>query len=96
MATLAPPPPPPAHRIEVLVRTLRGERHLRRALLVEVVDRLTPLDGFSAATIAARALLASLDEEVADDDYERALRRLEDLTAASAVTSTDATGAPRM
>jgi hypothetical protein len=96
MATLASPPSSPAQRIEVLVRTLRGERHLRRPLLVEVVDRLTPLDGFSAAKMAARALLASLDAEVADDDYDRALAQLERLTAASAVTSTDATDVRRV
>jgi hypothetical protein len=91
MAMLA--SPPPTQRIEVLVRTLRAERHLRRALLVEVVDRLTPLDGFAAATNAARALLASLDEKVPDDDYDRALTHLERLTAAAPEPSTDATAA---
>jgi hypothetical protein len=72
----------PTQRIEVLVRTLRGEKHLRRALLQEIVDRFS-LDAELAAPIqAARALLVAIEGRVAESDYEEALAKLDAMLAA--------------
>jgi hypothetical protein len=52
--------PPPPDQIEILLRTLRVERHFRRPLLVEVLDRLSGA-GLVDAADAARHLLDALD-----------------------------------
>jgi hypothetical protein len=53
---------PPSERIDIFLMTLRAERHLRRPLLAEVVDRLAE-GGFTAAALEARDLLDSLDHD---------------------------------
>jgi hypothetical protein len=70
--------PPPADRIEILLRTLCGERHLRRPLLWEVVDRLSGA-GLAAAAQAACDLLDALDHDA--PDFESRVSRLEGLVS---------------
>jgi hypothetical protein len=53
---------PPSDRIDIFLTTLRTERHFRRPLLAEVVDRLAE-GGFTAAARVARDLLDSLDHD---------------------------------
>jgi hypothetical protein len=66
----------PSGQIEIFVRTLRGERHFRRSLLIELVDRLQTA-GLPAATNAARDLLDSPDHNA--PDFDRRLAALEEL-----------------
>lgn len=73
---------PPTHRIEILVRALRGEKHLRRALLQEIVDRFSRDTDLALPLEAARALLVALESCVAESDYENAIAQLETMLAA--------------
>jgi hypothetical protein len=72
----------PTQRLEVLVRTLRGEKYLRRALLQEIVDRFASDAGLAIPLQAVRALLVALEGRVAESDYEGAIAQLESLIAA--------------
>jgi hypothetical protein len=70
----------PGHRcVEVLLNTLRGERHVRQPLLLEVVDSLAVLPGCGDALDAARALLARLDVGIDEREYERSIARILEL-----------------
>jgi len=69
----------PTDRIEIFLQTLRGERHLRRPLLVEIADRLSEA-GLPAAAKAARDLLDALDCDPAD--FEIRFATLERLVCA--------------
>jgi hypothetical protein len=71
---------PPSDRLEILLRTLRSERHFRRSLLVEVIDRLHRA-GLPAAADAALDLLDTLDHNA--PDFERRVAVLERLVVAS-------------
>jgi hypothetical protein len=75
----------PAERLEILVRTLRGEKHLRRALLQEIVDRFASDADLAVPVQAARILLVALEGRVAESDYEGAIAQLEGLIAACAL-----------
>jgi hypothetical protein len=72
----------PTQRLEVLVRTLRGEKHLRRALLQEIVDRFASNADLEVPMQAIRILLVALEGRVAESDYEGAIAQLEGLIGA--------------
>jgi hypothetical protein len=77
---------PPSDRIDIFLMTLRTERHLRRPLLAEVVDRLAE-GGFTAAARVARDLLDSLDHDATHDAadpacFDAAVGRLQRLVHA--------------
>lgn len=74
----------PLERVDVLLHTLRGERHLRRALLEEIIERLSAESAWDVAARAARGLLASLAST--DVDFESEVRRLEGLIASLPAT----------
>lgn len=61
---------PLGRRVELLLNTLRAERHMRRALLVETLDVLGTMNR-PAASDAARELLANVDaiDEAAYDAW---------------------------
>jgi hypothetical protein len=67
---------PPHEQIQALLRTLRGERHLRRPLLAEVVDRLAAARLLAAAR-AARDLFDTIDHNA--PDFEGQVDRIERL-----------------
>jgi hypothetical protein len=70
---------PPAKRVEVLLNTLRGERHLMQPLLAEVIDDLEGTQAHPAAAEAARSLLYRLDAGLDEAEFEHELARLLDL-----------------
>jgi len=67
-------------RIEVLLNTLFAERHARRALLSEVLEELAAADPLSTALNLGRRILESLDVGMADDEYQRQIAGLIELT----------------
>jgi hypothetical protein len=77
--------PPPPDQIEILLRTLRVERHFRRPLLAEVLERLSSA-GLVDAADAARHLLVALDHNASHFEnasaFERQVARLERLVRA--------------
>jgi hypothetical protein len=79
-------------RIELLLNTLRGERHLRRPLLVETVGLLATLDGPTAALRASHALLERLDAGIDDSEFERRIARIVSFACngASAISTNEA------
>lgn len=57
-------------RVEILLTELRYERHVRRALLRELVDELDAATSrLKSAAGAARRLLALLDAEISWEDF---------------------------
>ena len=80
---------PQTKRIQVLLNTLLGERHARRALLAELIDELATAPSQHVAARAARALLRSLDEPPVEDDlYRKRILRIGDLAKASVTETT--------
>jgi hypothetical protein len=79
MSELARTSTPGHRRVEVLLNTLRAERHLRRPLLLEAVDSLAVLYERNDALDAARDLLARLDVGIDDGEYERRISRILEL-----------------
>lgn len=66
--------------IHPLLNTLEGERYVRRALLLEVIDELTVREGQSPATQAARTLLARMEKrEITDADFVRSVAEVRSL-----------------
>ncbi len=70
-------------RIELLLNELRYERHVRRALLNELVDEIDQLDGASPrkgpAAIAARRLLSAVEAGEPLRDFVGELDHVADL-----------------
>ena len=67
-------------RIEVLLNTLLAERYARRALLSEVLEELAAADAPSTAMRVGRRILENLKVGMADDEYQRQIAGLIDLT----------------
>jgi hypothetical protein len=64
-------------RIELLLTELRYERHVRRALLWELVDELDEaLPHVKSAAAAARGLLILVEAEISGDDFASELDRI--------------------
>jgi hypothetical protein len=66
-----------SRRIELLLNELRYERHVRRALLWELVDELDEaLPHVKSAATAARGLLILVEAEIGGDDFASELDRI--------------------
>jgi hypothetical protein len=76
-----------SRRIELLLTGLRYERHVRRALLWELVDELDEaLPHLKSAAAAARGLLILLEAEISGDDFASELDRIAALAGVDAPT----------
>jgi hypothetical protein len=79
---------PQAKRVELLVSTLRTERHARRALLADLVDELAASPSQFMAARAARSLQRALDAEPLEEDlYEKRIVRIGDLARRGATST---------
>ncbi len=67
---------PPAKRIELLLQTALTERHLRRALLAEVVDELVGSGQYPEAAQAGHALLTQLATGIDGREYVRRVQHM--------------------
>ena len=72
---------PPGKRVELLLNTLRAERHMRKALLVEALDLLGAMNRTAAAE-AARELLANVDT-IDEPAYDAWVARVSELSCAA-------------
>lgn len=79
---------PLGRRAELLLNTLRAERHMRKALLVEALDVLGAMNR-PAAVDAARELLASVDA-VDEHTYDAWVARISGLALAEEASAAHA------
>jgi hypothetical protein len=85
---------PPHRRVELLLNTLRAERHLRRPLLLEVLETLSATGTRPAARKAAGDLLERLDAGALDDfEFDRWVGRVLELAQDVRADTPDATAA---
>ena len=72
-------------RVELLLTELRHERHVRRALLWELVDELDDaVPKVKAAAAAARGLLVLVEAEISAEDFTLELDRIATLAGIGA------------
>jgi hypothetical protein len=74
--------------LELLLNTLEGERHLRAALLLELLDELETTEQLAPAAGLARRMLAALETgHVGDEEFTVDLATLRRLVQAHATAA---------